>query len=150
MRTVQEVRVGTGKNAEVRTLSFRALDIEQIGYVYEGLLSYGGERAVEHMAGLIGPEGLEHEVPLRELSVLATMSGGSVKALAKSVHEKWKEPKPPATAAKARVGRAAHASPPRELLSCLARGAVGDGQGVRASPSRLACSGVTPKMSTAW
>ncbi|MFD5058850.1 MULTISPECIES: Eco57I restriction-modification methylase domain-containing protein [unclassified Streptomyces] len=100
LQSVQEVRVGTGKNAEVRTLSFRALDVEQIGYVYEGLLSYGGERAVEDMVGLIGPEGLEHEVPLRELESLAAKSGGSVKTLAKAIHEKWKDPKPPASAAK--------------------------------------------------
>lgn len=100
LQAVQEVRVGTGKNAETRTLSFRALDVEQIGYVYEGLLSYGGERAVEDMVGLIGPEGLEHEVPLRELETLAAKSGGSVKALAKAIHEKWKDPKPPASASR--------------------------------------------------
>ncbi|MET9883349.1 hypothetical protein ABZZ20_09365 [Streptomyces sp. NPDC006430] len=98
LQAVQEVRVGRGKYREVRTLSFRALDVEQIGYVYEGLLSYDGRRATEHMVGLIGPEGLEHEVPLRELEALAAKAGGSVKTLAKSVHEKWKDPKPPATA----------------------------------------------------
>lgn len=100
LQSVQEVRVGTGKNAETRTLSFRALDVEQIGYVYEGLLSYGGERAVEDMVGLIGPEGLEHEVPLRELESLAAKSGGSVQALAKAIFEKWKDPKPPASASR--------------------------------------------------
>ncbi|MEV0784625.1 type IIL restriction-modification enzyme MmeI [Streptomyces sp. NPDC050423] len=100
LQSVQEVRVGTGKNAEVRTLSFRALDVEQIGYVYEGLLSYGGERAVEDMVGLIGPGGLEHEVALRELEALAVKSGGSVPALAKAIHEKWKDPKPPASASR--------------------------------------------------
>ncbi|MEU6770197.1 DNA methyltransferase [Streptomyces sp. NPDC046759] len=98
LQAVQEVRVGKGKDREVRTLSFRALDVEQIGYVYEGLLSYDGRRATEHMVGLIGPEGLEHEVPLRELESLAAKSGGSLKTLAKSIHEKWKDPKPPATA----------------------------------------------------
>ncbi|MEU9240885.1 DNA methyltransferase [Streptomyces sp. NPDC048385] len=98
LQAVQEVRVGKGKDREVRTLSFRALDVEQIGYVYEGLLSYDGRRATEHMVGLIGPEGLEHEVPLRELESLAAKSGGSLKALAKAIHEKWKDPKPPATA----------------------------------------------------
>ncbi|MFJ9916879.1 Eco57I restriction-modification methylase domain-containing protein [Actinacidiphila glaucinigra] len=97
LQAVQEVRVGKGKDREVRTLSFRALDVEQIGYVYEGLLSFDGRRATEHMVGLIGPEGLEHEVPLRELESLAAKAG-SVKALAKAVHEKWKDPKPPATA----------------------------------------------------
>ncbi|MFF6875842.1 Eco57I restriction-modification methylase domain-containing protein [Streptomyces sp. NPDC012474] len=98
LQAVQEVRVGKGKDREVRTLSFRALDVEQIGYVYEGLLSFDGRRATEHMVGLIGPEGLEHEVLLRELEALAAKAGGSVKTLAKSVHEKWKDPKPPATA----------------------------------------------------
>jgi hypothetical protein len=98
LQSVQEVRVGKGKQREVRTLSFRALDVEQIGYVYEGLLSYDGRRATEHMVGLIGPEGLEHEVPLRELESLAAKAGASVKALAKSIHEKWNDPKPPATA----------------------------------------------------
>ncbi|MDR3084345.1 MAG: hypothetical protein LBV60_26100, partial [Streptomyces sp.] len=98
LQAVQEVRVGKGKNREVRTLSFRALDVEQIGYVYEGLLSFDGRRATEHMVGLIGPEGLEHEVRLRDLELLAAKSGGSVKTLAKSIHEKWKDPKPPATA----------------------------------------------------
>ncbi|MHA5047099.1 Eco57I restriction-modification methylase domain-containing protein [Streptomyces sp. SD15] len=98
LQAVQEVRVGKGKDREVRTLSFRALDVEQIGYVYEGLLSFDGRRATEHMVGLIGPEGLEHEVGLRELEALAAKAGGSAKTLAKSVHEKWKDPKPPATA----------------------------------------------------
>ncbi|MEU0224754.1 DNA methyltransferase [Streptomyces sp. NPDC006284] len=98
LQAVQEVRVGKGKDREVRTLSFRALDVEQIGYVYEGLLSFDGRRATEHMVGLIGPHGLEHEVGLRELEALAAKAGGSVKTLAKSVHEKWKDPKPPATA----------------------------------------------------
>lgn len=103
LQAVQEVRVGKGKDREVRTLSFRALDVEQIGYVYEGLLSFDGRRATEHMVGLIGPEGLEHEVPLRELESLAakaatSSAGASVKELAKAVHEKWKDPKPPATA----------------------------------------------------
>ncbi|MFG2137818.1 Eco57I restriction-modification methylase domain-containing protein [Streptomyces sp. NPDC048650] len=102
LQAVQEVRVGKGKAREVRTLSFRALGVEQIGYVYEGLLSFDGRRATEHMVGLIGPEGLEHEVPLRELESLAARAaaspGTSVKALAKSLHEKWKDPKPPATA----------------------------------------------------
>ncbi|MEW2220783.1 type IIL restriction-modification enzyme MmeI [Streptomyces sp. NPDC006990] len=97
LQAVQEVRVGKGKHREVRTLSFRALDVEQIGYVYEGLLSYDGRRATEHMVGLIGPEGLEHEVPLRELEALAAKAGGTAKPLAKALHEKWKDPKPPAT-----------------------------------------------------
>lgn len=100
LQAVQEVRVGTGRHRETRTLSFRALSVEQIGYVYEGLLSFDGERATETMVGLIGPEGYEHEVPLRELERLAAEAGSSVKTLAKKIHETWKDPKPPASAAR--------------------------------------------------
>lgn len=67
LRAVQYVVVGRGKNQEPRTLSFRQLDVEQIGYVYEGLLSYEGFRASEVVVGLIGKAGLEEEVPLSEL-----------------------------------------------------------------------------------
>lgn len=94
LQAVQEVRVGTGKQRETRTLSFRALNVEQIGYVYEGLLSYDGERATETMVGLVGPAGLEHEVRLRELESLAA-SAEDVKELAKKIHDRWKDPKPP-------------------------------------------------------
>ncbi|MEU1941201.1 hypothetical protein ABZ554_01740 [Streptomyces sp. NPDC020125] len=99
LQSVQEVRVGTGRQRETRTLSFRALDVEQIGYVYEGLLSYDGERAVETMVGLIGPAGMEHEVPLRELESLAA-SVKDAKELAKKIHDTWKDPKPPASVAR--------------------------------------------------
>lgn len=96
LQSVQEVRVGTGRQRETRTLSFRALGVEEIGYVYEGLLSYDGRRAVETMVGLIGPDGVEHEVPLRELESLAA-SSRDVKTLAKKIYETWKDPKPPAS-----------------------------------------------------
>ncbi|KRV49016.1 hypothetical protein AQ490_22145 [Wenjunlia vitaminophila] len=99
LRAVQEVEVGSGRSREVRTLSFRALDVEQIGYVYEGLLSYDGERAIEDMVTLIGPAGLEHKVPLRTLESLAATSR-TVKDLAKRIHDTWKDPKPPASANK--------------------------------------------------
>ncbi|MER7845132.1 DNA methyltransferase [Kitasatospora sp. NPDC096077] len=93
LQSVQYVEIGKGKRKERRRLTFRALDVEQIGYVYEGLLSYDGQRAVETVVGLIGPEGLEHEVPLRELELMAA-SSRDVKALAKKVSEAFKEPKP--------------------------------------------------------
>ncbi|MEV5018701.1 Eco57I restriction-modification methylase domain-containing protein [Streptomyces sp. NPDC053780] len=99
LQSVQEVRVGTGRQRETRTLSFRALGVEEIGYVYEGLLSYDGRRAVETMVGLIGPDGVEHEVPLRELESLAA-SSRDVKTLARKIYETWKDPKPPASASR--------------------------------------------------
>lgn len=84
LRAVQWVKVGRGKNAETRKLTFRQLDVEQIGYVYEGLLSYEGFRADGVVVGLIGKEGLEEEVPLAELEALPLAS------LAATLAEKYK------------------------------------------------------------
>ncbi|SFT97415.1 hypothetical protein SAMN04487904_11736 [Actinopolyspora lacussalsi subsp. righensis] len=74
LRSVQHVWVGSGKSRERRTLSFRTLDVEQIGYVYEGLLSYDGFRAEDTTVGLVGKQGREAEVPLRRLEELAADS----------------------------------------------------------------------------
>ncbi|WP_018639944.1 Eco57I restriction-modification methylase domain-containing protein [Parafrankia elaeagni] len=78
LRAVQYVQVGTGRSRERRTLSFRSLDVEQIGYVYEGLLSYDAQRAPagEVVVGLVGKEGLEAEVLLSELEDLASRHRG--------------------------------------------------------------------------
>jgi hypothetical protein len=52
---------------EARRLSFRALDIEQIGHVYEGLLDHTAKRATEPVLGLMGTKGREPEIALKEL-----------------------------------------------------------------------------------
>ncbi|MGV9595122.1 Eco57I restriction-modification methylase domain-containing protein [Streptosporangium sandarakinum] len=75
LKSVQYVEVGTGKNRERRRLSFRSLDVEQIGYVYEGLLSYEGFRAADTVVGLVGKPGKEAEVELADLERLAAASG---------------------------------------------------------------------------
>ncbi|MGW0981103.1 Eco57I restriction-modification methylase domain-containing protein [Streptomyces xiamenensis] len=92
------------RKGERRRLTFRALDVEQIGYVYEGLLSYDGRRAAGVVVGLIGPLGKENEVPLEDLERLAAPFGVGAKAapgsradlkgLAKALVETFKEPKP--------------------------------------------------------
>jgi hypothetical protein len=51
---------------EARTVSYRTLDIEQIGHVYEGLLDHGCVRADEPVLGFIGRAGEESEIPLSE------------------------------------------------------------------------------------
>lgn len=71
LQAVQYVEIGTGKSRERRRLSFAALDVEQIGYVYEGLLSFEGFHADETYVGLIGKAGFEEEVPLRTLEEFA-------------------------------------------------------------------------------
>ena len=63
LRAVQTVTIA----GELRAISFRTLTVEQIGYVYEGLLSFQAFRAVDVVVGLIGKEGREHEVPLWEV-----------------------------------------------------------------------------------
>ena len=57
-------------HGEARRLSFRALDIEQIGHVYEGLLDHTAKRATEPVLSLTGAKGDEPEVALAELERL--------------------------------------------------------------------------------
>ena len=57
----------SGGAIERRRLSFRALDIEQIGHVYEGLLDHTAKRATEPILGLVGAKNKEPEISLAEL-----------------------------------------------------------------------------------
>jgi hypothetical protein len=65
------VKVPGGGPAEARRLSFRALDIEQIGHVYEGLLDHTAKRAGETILGLAGSKKQEPEIPLSSLEDVA-------------------------------------------------------------------------------
>lgn len=56
-----------GGVTEARRVSYRSLDIEQIGHVYEGLLDHGCVRARGAVLGLKGSKGLEPEIALDEL-----------------------------------------------------------------------------------
>ena len=68
LRAVQYVNIG----GERRRLTFRALDVEQIGYVYEGLLELEVRTAAETVLGLARPARwpqkvkADSEVPLSE------------------------------------------------------------------------------------
>ena len=68
LRSLQTARL---KGQETRRLSFRDIDVEQIGYIYEGLLGYTCIRAKETTLGMLGKEGEEPEVPLSLLEDLA-------------------------------------------------------------------------------
>ncbi|MCF7838475.1 MAG: restriction endonuclease, partial [Candidatus Marinimicrobia bacterium] len=65
------VKVSGGGPAEARRISFRALGIEQIGHVYEGLLDHTAKRATEVILGLKGGKDKEPEIPLSKLEELA-------------------------------------------------------------------------------
>ena len=62
-----QVRVPGGGPSEARRLSFRALDIEQIGHVYESLLDHTAVRAETVVLGLSGSKYNEPEILLTEL-----------------------------------------------------------------------------------
>ena len=67
---ILQVKVPGGGHAEARLLSFRALDIEQIGHVYEGLLDHTANRAPETVLGFGGSKDKEPEIPLSQLEEL--------------------------------------------------------------------------------
>ena len=68
---VLQVRLPGGGAAEARKLSFRSLDIEQIGHVYEGLLDHTAKRSTEPVLGLAGTRDKEPEIVLTELEKIA-------------------------------------------------------------------------------
>ncbi|MGW4160052.1 Eco57I restriction-modification methylase domain-containing protein [Streptomyces sp. SS162] len=67
LRAVQIAQLPGG----ARQISFRDIDVEQIGYIYEGLLGYSCESTDETVVSLIGSAGSEPEIPLATLENLA-------------------------------------------------------------------------------
>ncbi len=67
MLQVQAPGGSRGGGAEARRLSFRALDVEQIGHVYEGLLDHTAKRATEPVLGLARAKYKVPDLPLAEL-----------------------------------------------------------------------------------
>ena len=116
LRSLQTARL---KGQEARRLSFRDIDVEQIGYIYEGLLGYTCARAAETVLGLRGKEGEEPEVPLLVLEGLAEAhSDDADLAGAVIAWLKKNRPgaKPPSRSALAKALAAGHAMPDIESL----------------------------------
>lgn len=68
---LESLQVLKRKNGAVQ-LSFRSLDVEQIGYIYEGLLESTAARAPETLLGQKGGKSRRNpEIPLAELESLA-------------------------------------------------------------------------------
>ena len=61
------VEVKSGRTKVAQRVSYKALDVEQIGHCYEGLLDHGCAPVDELSVGLIGPEGNEPELTITEL-----------------------------------------------------------------------------------
>ncbi|WP_226347286.1 Eco57I restriction-modification methylase domain-containing protein [Agilicoccus flavus] len=83
---------------EPRRISFRDIDVEQIGYIYEGLLGYTCRRADEVIIGLGGKDGAEPEMPLATLEDLYEEAGGDDKKLGAAIVAWVKEHQPGAEA----------------------------------------------------
>lgn len=71
LRSVQEAQL---RGQPARRISFRDVDVEQIGYIYEGLLGYSCTDVNEIHVGLIGAEGAEPEIPLNKLADIAEIN----------------------------------------------------------------------------
>lgn len=73
MQVLDAVQMADVKGEGRRPISFRDIDVEQIGYIYEGLLGYTCRRAPQTLIGLIGKAGkagAEAEIPLSVLNDL--------------------------------------------------------------------------------
>ncbi len=69
LEALQILQIKFAGTVEPRKLSFRALDIEQIGHVYERLLDHKAVRATAPVLGLVGTKNQEPEIELRELKI---------------------------------------------------------------------------------
>ena len=96
LHVLRAVQVARARGQEARRISFRDIDVEQIGYIYEGLLGYTARRAEEIILGLPGREGDEPEIPLEVLDDLAEEHADDP-ALASAIRAWVKEHQPSAT-----------------------------------------------------
>jgi len=87
LRSIQIVK----QFGQARKISFREVDVEQIGYIYEGLLGYTSKNAGDQtILGLIGSPGLEPEISLEKLIVLRKANKSNenfIESLMESVEE---------------------------------------------------------------
>jgi hypothetical protein len=93
------IKIPGGGPSEARRVSFRALGVEQIGHVYEGLLDHTAARATEPVVGVKGARDKEAEIPLTTLEAqlalgkdtlndfLKDETGRSVSALERAMDE---------------------------------------------------------------
>ena len=76
LEAIQTLPISESGSKERRRLSFRSLDVEQIGHVYEGLLDHGAVRVANVEVGLVGKTGAEAEIPLTDLEKSASRGTG--------------------------------------------------------------------------
>ncbi|MFS0912355.1 DNA methyltransferase, partial [Microbacterium sp. 179-I 3D2 NHS] len=121
LRAVQIAEI----KGEARRISFRDIDVEQIGYMYEGLLGYTVNVATEVVLGILGTRGEEPEIPLAKLEELASTNSDRRK-LAKAIRA-WIETDQPSAkpSSEAAIAKAIDAAADPAVVSALTQ-AVGD------------------------
>ena len=123
MREVlRAVQVAELRGQPARRISFRDIDVEQIGYIYEQLLGYTATEVAEVTVGLIGSPGAEPELTLADLEALAGRYRDPLRladALLADLKASQPAAKPPSRAAlaKAYAGGAAVEDAERALLA---------------------------------
>lgn len=65
------IQVRSGRGRVAQRVSYKALDVEQIGHCYEGLLDHGAARVDVLALGLVGPDGGEPEIAIDDLEARA-------------------------------------------------------------------------------
>lgn len=127
LRSVQQAVL---KGGEARRISFRDIDVEQIGYIYEGLLGYTAVTVSETHLGLQGARGEEPEITLSELERLAD-ANTTPKKLAEAIRAHIEDDQPsakPQSAPAIAKGIGVQSDP--SVVSGLAQ-AVGDDAALR-------------------
>lgn len=118
LRSVQIAVVGR----ESRRISFRDIDVEQIGYIYEGLLGYTCLRSKEVVLGLEGAKSQEPEVPLSVLEQIATDSADDASGAKRArAIEEWVKANASAskTPSRSKMGKLLTGSSPEDVERAL-------------------------------
>jgi hypothetical protein len=131
LHVLRSVQVAQLKGGDARRISFRDIDVEQIGYMYEGLLGYTCTRVSGGVQiGLVGAAGAEPEIPL---AVLEELAAGQVTpaALAGAILAWVKENQPGASPPSANALAKLLAAEPPEDADRQLRAGTGDDEELR-------------------
>ena len=131
LEVLRAAQVAELRGEPARRISFRDIDVEQIGYIYEGLLGYSCADVDEVIVGLIGKKGEEPEIPLSVLEGFAAKHA-KPKALASAIITWAKADQPAATApSEAALAKALSGSAEVEDTDRALRAAVPADPGLR-------------------
>jgi hypothetical protein len=70
------IEVKSGRTKVAQRVSYKALDVEQIGHCYEGLLDHGASPIDVLALGLVGPDGAEPEIWIEDLETRLALGQG--------------------------------------------------------------------------